>query len=351
MKTCPRPQLTPWLGAALLAILVAVPAAAHGTVVSPISRVYRVYQANPSNPSFTLAANAVAIDGELSYYTWNEVSRNIPEAVVAGLPPGFDYSPWLPDGQIASAGRVDPASTEYPRTYAGLDQVSVDWPKTPVVGGSTITVDFLATAPHDPSVWDVWMTTPGWDPATPMTWAELEFLGRPTVTLTGNHYTFDQGMPSNRSGHHVLLVAWHRDDPVGEVFFSASDIDIAQPFQLAMASTGFGDLTFEVSGIPSGAVQGFTVFSLATSSPVGTGPLFGIVPDALSAMSFASPAAAGNPLHFLAPFGAGSYPNGAYQLPPGSLPGVVGLRMDGLVGVLDASSSLIDVTNVARVTL
>ena len=177
MKTSPRPQLTPWLGAVLLGTLAAVPAVAHGTVVSPISRVYRVYQANPSNPSFTLAANAVAIDGELSYYTWNEVSRNIPEAVVAGLPPGFDYSPWLPDGQIASAGRVDPASTEYPRTYAGLDQVSVDWPKTPVVGGSTITVDFLATAPHDSSVWDVWMTTPGWDPATPMTWAELEFLG------------------------------------------------------------------------------------------------------------------------------------------------------------------------------
>ena len=102
--------------ASLCALSVAVTAIlptsllAHGTTVSPVSRVYNVFQANPDNPSFALAANAVAIDGTLSYYTWNELSRNIPEAVIAGLPPGFDYSPWVPDGQLASGGRTDPNS-------------------------------------------------------------------------------------------------------------------------------------------------------------------------------------------------------------------------------------------------
>ena len=198
----------------------------HGSAVYPPSRVYRVYQSNPSNPNFQLAANAVAMDGELSYYTWNEVSRNIPAAVNAGLPAGFDYSPWLPDGQIASGGRVDPNSSEYPRTYAGLDQVSTDWPSTPVNAGETIVVDFLATAVHEPSVWDVWMTRPGWDSASPLTWSEMEFLGRPDPSLNGQHYTFDLEIPADRSGHQVLWIAWQRDDAVGEVFFSTSDIDV-----------------------------------------------------------------------------------------------------------------------------
>lgn len=96
----------------------------HGSVINPDSRVHRVYASNPENPSFQLAKNAVQMDGTNSYYTWTELSRNIPAAVNAGLPAGFDYSPWVPNRQLASGGRVNPSSTEYPRTYAGHDQVS-----------------------------------------------------------------------------------------------------------------------------------------------------------------------------------------------------------------------------------
>jgi len=217
-----------WMGACAL-LLPATDGAAHGTVISPMSRVYRVYQSNPSNPNFLLAQNAVAIDGTLSYYTWNEVSRNISAAVQAGLPPGFDYSPWLPDGELASGGRTDPNSTQYPRTYAGLDQVSADWPTTSVTAGAVLPVDFLVTAQHTPSAWDVWMTTPDWTPTTELNWAQMEYLGRPQVSLSSGHYLFDVTIPSNRNGHHVLWVAWQRDDPVGEVFFSTCDILVSGP--------------------------------------------------------------------------------------------------------------------------
>ncbi|MEO6593212.1 MAG: lytic polysaccharide monooxygenase auxiliary activity family 9 protein [Planctomycetota bacterium] len=165
----------------------------HGTVVFPKSRVYRVYQSNPSNPNFALAANAVAIDGQLSYYTWNELSRNITQAVTAGLPPGFDY-----------------------------------WPTTPVVAGQSLVVDFRATAAHNPSVWDVWMTTPDWLPTLPLTWNRMQFLARPNVTLANGHYTFPLQIPANRQGHHVLWIAWQRNDPAGEVFVSTSDV-LVQP--------------------------------------------------------------------------------------------------------------------------
>lgn len=210
-------------------------AAGHGTAIWPMSRVYRVFQSNPENPNFALAANAVAADGTQSYYTWNQLSRNVPEAVNAGLPPGFDYSPWLPDGHIASGGRFDANALEYDLTYGGLDQTSVDWPSTSVQAGATIEVDFLGTSPHQPSVWDVWMTTADWQAGTPLTWGQLEFLGRPTVSLESGHFRFDQLIPADRSGHHVLFIAWQRDDPVGEVFFSTSDIDV-------VASTMPGDI-------------------------------------------------------------------------------------------------------------
>lgn len=210
--------------AATLGFTMSVPVYGHGTVTSPISRVYRVRQSNPENPNFQLAVNAVNMDGKDSYYTWNEVSRNIPEAVQAGLPAGFDYSPWIPDGQLASAGRSQ-VGTDIPRTYKGLDQASSNWPTTPVDAGQTLNVDFLATAPHDPSVWDVWMTTQDWDPSTALNWNQMEFLGRPaSPPLDNGHYFFDIEIPSNRSGHHVLWVAWQRDDPVGEVFISTSDV-------------------------------------------------------------------------------------------------------------------------------
>lgn len=199
----------------------------HGSVVSPDSRVHRVYESNPENPSFQLAKNAVQMDGTISYYTWTELSRNIPAAVNAGLPAGFDYSPWVPDGQLASSGRVNPNSTEYPRTYAGLDQVSAAWPTAPAQAGATLPIHFDAHTPHEPSVWDVWMTTADWLPTQPLNWGQMEFLGRPSVTLTGMDYYFDVQIPANRSGHHVLWIAWQRNDPVGEVFFSTSDIMVS----------------------------------------------------------------------------------------------------------------------------
>jgi len=199
----------------------------HGSAISPESRVHRVYASNPENPSFQLAKNAVQIDGTISYYTWTELSRNIPAAVNAGLPPGFDYSPWVPNGQFASGGRVNPNSTEYPRTYAGLDQVSAAWPTSPAQAGAILPIRFDAHTPHDPSVWDVWMTTADWLPTQPLNWNQMQFLGRPSVTLTGMEYNFNVQIPANRSGHHVLWIAWQRNDPAGEVFFSTSDLMVS----------------------------------------------------------------------------------------------------------------------------
>ena len=230
-----------------IVLLSDIAALGHGTLVYPMSRVYRVYESNPENPAFELARDAIAIDGTGSYYSWNEVSRNIPEAVRAGLPPGYDYSPWAPDGQLASGGRID--REDFARTYRGLDQVSPQWPATSVAAGETIEVDFFATAPHDPSVWDVWMTTNDWRPDLALTWDRMEYLGRPEVRFSENHYYFDLEIPAGRSGRQVLWVAWQRDDPVGEVFFSASDLLVssAEGSGLFIRADSNSDGTLDIS--------------------------------------------------------------------------------------------------------
>ncbi len=229
------------------AMMASSPAAGHGTLVYPMSRVYRVYQSNPENPSFELARSAIAIDGTGPYYSWNEISQNIPEAVQAGLPPGFDYSPWVRDGELASGGRA--GRDDSARTYLGLDQVDPQWPATPVTAGETIEVDFYATAAHDPSVWDVWMTTNDWEPDTALSWARMEYLGRPEVRFFENHYYFNLEIPAGRSGRQVLWVAWQRDDPVGEVFFSASDLLVssAEGSGLFIRADSNSDGTLDIS--------------------------------------------------------------------------------------------------------
>ena len=324
----------------------------HGTVVYPKSRVLRVYEhLNGSGSAFPLAATAIQIDGSLSYYTWNEVSRNIPQAVTAGLPAGYDYSPWMPDGALASAGRTDPTSPLYPRTYAGLDQTSDAWPTTPVTAGQVLSVDYYATAPHNPSVWDVWMTTNDWDPNTALNWAQMEFLGRPTVTFTGSHYLFDVTIPTDRCGHHVLWVAWQRDDPAGEVFISASDLMVQPAPNLIMNTSGggIGDLMATASCLPPGIHEGFTLLSLNTSGPVGQGSLFGIYPDALTYQGVATPPDPTNPLHFIAPINPAGFPLAPISLPPGYFSSLSGQSMDAQIVLLDSTFTISGITNVARV--
>lgn len=190
----------------------------HGTVTSPISRVYSIYLEGPDSPQSPSATAAIAHAGSSQYYTWNQVSKNVP--TYASITDS--YASVIPDGKLASGDSGSGLD------FGGLDLVSPDWdwPATPVSAG-TLPVTWSATAPHDPSFFKVWITKDTFDPKSPLAWSELEYLGRwelgNGVTKSGNDYLFDVELP-DRTGRHVLYIAWQRVDPVGEVFFSTSDI-------------------------------------------------------------------------------------------------------------------------------
>ena len=94
--------------------------------------------------------------------------------------------------------------------------------------------------------------------------------------------------------------------------------------------------------------QGWIAFTLATALPVGTGPIFGITPDAntFAILQIAPVAQPGNPLHWTWP-AFGVYPQVPLVAPPGTL-GFTG-TWDFLGVAVDAGLGLTPTFNVSRV--
>jgi chitinase len=181
-------------------------AAAHGSMARPVSRVYEIYLEGPEAPTSQAGQAAVEVSGTQAFYDWHEVSRLVPDR---------DYRSAIPDGALASAGR---------EKYAGLDLVRLDWPATQVSAGEYPCV-FAAATPHEPSHFEVYLTRADFDPTQPLGWddlVEVPLLAAPV--LERNLYRFRIDLPE-RIGRHILYVIWQRDDPAGEAFFSASDLD------------------------------------------------------------------------------------------------------------------------------
>ena len=114
-----------------LVALTASPALGHGTVTSPISRVYRSYQEGPDRATSPSAVAAVSLAGSTQYYTWNQISRNVPDYHTATF--ANSYSAVIADGQLASGGNAGGVNPD----FSGLDLVSDswEWPATSVAAG------------------------------------------------------------------------------------------------------------------------------------------------------------------------------------------------------------------------
>lgn len=210
---------TPFVGASLIgaalitaSIATASTAFAHGSMAKPISRVYSGFLEDPQSPDSAAVAAAIAVGGTQPFYDWTEVVNFYPGTPQQQM--NVPYASFIPDGEIASGGNPK---------YAGLDLVRDDWPTTPMESGPFEFV-FYTPTPHDPSVFHAWITSSDWNPLQPLNWGQLESLPIGPVTKVGNEYRFNAIIPA-RSGKHCIYVIWQRLDPVGEGFYSLSDVD------------------------------------------------------------------------------------------------------------------------------
>ncbi len=168
------------------------------TVVLPGSRTYLCYvdghlvtgQIRPVNPA---CRRALASGGSEPFYDWFGVLR----ADGAGRSRGF-----VPDGALCSAGFVK---------FAGFDAPGTDWPVTHLTAGATPNPSY-GNRVSDAAALRVFITRDGYDPNTPLTWADMEPEALPGMR-----------MPAGKTGRHVIYSVWHRPGSQ-ETFYNCADV-------------------------------------------------------------------------------------------------------------------------------
>lgn len=194
------------------------PAAAHGATVFPGSRQYLCWvdgldetgQIFPSNPA---CQNWLNQSGSTPFYNW---FGNLNPSAAGGT------VGTIPDGQICDGGGNGPYD------FSPLNEARGDWPMTHLTAGATFELRHNNWA-HHPGRFDVYITRQGWNPNTPLTWAELELIDSeqdpPASGGPGglNYYYWDFTFPADRSGYHIVFIHWVRSDSP-ENFYSCSDV-------------------------------------------------------------------------------------------------------------------------------
>jgi predicted carbohydrate-binding protein with CBM5 and CBM33 domain len=207
------------LGAGLAVLVVSPsPASAHGATMFPGSRQFLCWrdgltpqgQINPANPACRSVATQAGND---PFYNWFASLSSTNDGGTVGA---------VPDGRICSG----PGG---PFNFVPYNQARSDWPRTNVTAGATYEFRFNNWAAH-PGHFDVYVTRQGWNPSQPLAWSSLERIARvvdpPVSGGPGglNFYFWDQQLPSNRSGLHIVFTHWVRSDSP-EDFFACSDVD------------------------------------------------------------------------------------------------------------------------------
>ncbi|MCL1126613.1 lytic polysaccharide monooxygenase [Shewanella surugensis] len=201
----------------LPSILMSNIAQGHGWVEFPSARQNTCYNDgglwNNSIPNQACQA-AYDVSGAYPFTQRNEVAANVTnfnhlESVKA----------IVSDGSLCAAGDSE---------KAGLDITSQYWQKTAVSldDNNQFELVFTATAPHNPSFWEFYLTNENYDPSTPLTWNDLTLIDTAGNISVNNskQYKINVTVPEGRTGDAILYTRWQRDDSAGEGFYNCSDI-------------------------------------------------------------------------------------------------------------------------------
>ena len=151
--------------------------------------------------------------------TYPFVQRNEVAMLVKDFRNMAEVKRHIPDGTLCSAG------TE---AKAGLNVPSSQWQKTRITldNNNQIELLFNATAPHNPSFWEFYLTKPDYDHSQALTWNDLELVATAgnVAVDSDRKYRINITLPADRKGDAILYTRWQRDDPAGEGFYNCSDI-------------------------------------------------------------------------------------------------------------------------------
>ncbi|MFI6289170.1 lytic polysaccharide monooxygenase [Streptomyces sp. NPDC051018] len=190
----------------VLALLGPGVAYGHGAPTDPVSRAAACGPGG-ERPGSAACRAAVAANGGVPIGAWDNL--RVPDVR------GRDRET-IPDGQLCSAGL--PA-------YRGLDTPRADWPSTPLRSGGELDVTYRSTIPHR-GTFSLYLTREGYDPATPLRWADLATEPFATVTDPApkdGAYRIAGRLPAGLTGRHVLFTVWRNTD-TPDTYYSCSDL-------------------------------------------------------------------------------------------------------------------------------
>ncbi|NRA96150.1 MAG: lamin tail domain-containing protein [Planctomycetes bacterium] len=208
------------------------------------------------------------------------------------------------------------------------------------VGG--LSANFAASPTSGPAPLNVQFTDQSTsdDPAGIQSWAwDFENDGTIDSTQQNPAHTYTPGT------YTVSLTV--TDTVNGSSTRTHADLITVGAYELVVTTTGggVGDITVTPPPAPPGLIEGYTLASLAATTPVGSGPFLGLNLDPLLIAIVSTPAAVGNVLHFLP--SPGLYPAVPFQAPAGFLAAFVGAPID--ITVVWIANGQLSSTNVVQI--
>lgn len=191
--------------AAVVGVVPAQPASAHGATTQPISRTAACTPGSAESSGAACKAASAANGQPFGNFD------NLRVPGVAGRDKQF-----IPDGSLCSGDLPE---------FAGLDIARPDWPATKVTAGQTLAIRYATTIPHR-GKFRVYLTKAGYDPGEKLGWDDLS--AKPIITATDppvrdGAYRFSGKLPADRSGRHVLYVVWETTS-TPDTYYSCSDL-------------------------------------------------------------------------------------------------------------------------------
>ncbi|MBN2975382.1 chitin-binding protein [Pseudomonas fluorescens] len=218
-------------GLVAAAVLLPALASAHVATDIPVARQLHCY-IQPDfwsgNPADVGCKELYRASGTYAGQQWNEVAAftkdyNDQQAVERVIP----------NGKLCSA--ADPQK-------AGLDRPSANWYKTAMTPkNGFVEVRISGTAPHVSSIVKIYLSKPGFNPATTaLKWSDLDLVHQETVTVArtdwgaqpppvsgvSGFFKFNVAIPPGRTGDAILFSRFQRIDSEGEGFYNCSDITL-----------------------------------------------------------------------------------------------------------------------------
>ncbi|MGC9668120.1 lytic polysaccharide monooxygenase auxiliary activity family 9 protein [Planosporangium sp. 12N6] len=246
--------------------LAAAPAQAHGAPDNPISRAVACGPEGGSNAGSAACKAAIAVSGTQPFAQWD----NLRVANVGGRDRQV-----IPDGKLCSGGLA---------AYRGLDLPRADWPATRLAAGSAFTFTYRETIPHK-GTFRMYVTTDGYSPTRPLTWADLESKPFLTVTdppLTGGAYQMRGTLPAGKAGRHLIYTIW-QNSSTPDTYYSCSDV----------VFTGGAGAAGQPNTAPTNTAPTNTVASAGPGGGVVAGGTPAATPTAVAVSGSATATAAG----------------------------------------------------------